>query len=126
MPPAVAEAAQMRRAVAAVGAEDRRYLADFLLVQGSLDHHFTGEFHAGRAQVEALVGVLAKAAQAAVGVADGRAEEEVEDAAEHRVADIFVVPGHGAGLDAAFEAIAHHQVVTAAQTQDERLEAVKS
>src|SRR5262245_33633090 len=122
MAPAVAEAAQVRRAVAAVGAERRRHLADLLLVEAGLDDHLAGELHAGRGEVKLEVGVLAKAAQAAVGVLDGAAEEEVEDAGEDGVADVAMQPGHGAGLDATPEAVAHDQVVPLAELFDEGTE----
>ncbi len=122
VPPAIAEAAQVRRPVTAVGVQDDRHLADLLLVQRCLDHHLAGELHARRPQVEPFVGVLAEGAQAAVGVADGRAEEEVQDAGQDRVADVPVVPGHGAGADAALEAVAHDQLIAGAEALDERVD----
>ena len=64
-------------------------LADFLPVQTGLDDHFAGELHAGRGQLEPFEGVLAKAAQAAMSVADGAVEEQIQDAGQHRIADVF-------------------------------------
>ncbi|KIT98664.1 hypothetical protein QU38_02930, partial [Staphylococcus aureus] len=52
-------------------------------------------------------------------IADRRAEEGAADQAEHRIAEIFVEHRHGAGRDAAFEAIAHHQLGAVAQRGEE-------
>ena len=57
----------------------------------------------------AVSAVAAEGAHAAVGVAHAGAEEEVERAGEHRVADVAVQPRHRAGLDAV-HAVAHHEV----------------
>ena len=62
--------------------------------------------------------VAADGAHAAVGVAHAGAEEEVEDAGEHRVADVAVEPGHRARLDAA-HAVAHHEVGALVELLDE-------
>src|SRR6516165_1042498 len=107
MPPAVAEAAKVRRTVAAIRAEHRRHFAHPLFVKGSLYYHFAGKFHARRPQVQALIGVLAESPKAAMGIANWRAKEQVENAAKYRVANVFVVPGHGAWLDAALKTVAH-------------------
>ena len=48
-------------------------------------------------------------------VAAGAAEKEPPDAGQHRVPEIFVQRRHGVGLDAAFETIAHHELVAVAQ-----------
>src|SRR5262245_13667011 len=100
MPPAVAEAAQVWRAIAAIGAERRRHFADLLPLQAGLDDHLAGELHAWSGQAKLLVGILAETAQAAVRVADRRTEEQVQDAGQHGIADVAVQPGHGARLDA--------------------------
>jgi hypothetical protein len=84
-------------------------LYDPLLHKRGFDDHFAGELHAGGAQVEAFVGVDGEGADAAVEVADGRAEEPAAEEAEHRVAEISVQRRHSAGTDAAAEAIAHHE-----------------
>ena len=70
MPPAVAEAAQVRRAVAAVGLQRRRHLADLLPCRHALTTISLANSMPGVVRLELLVGVLAEAAQAAVGVAD--------------------------------------------------------
>src|SRR5271154_2595722 len=49
------------------------------------DHHLAGELHARGAQTESFVGVLAKAAQPAMSVANAGAEEKVEDAGQNEI-----------------------------------------
>src|SRR5207249_2204573 len=41
---------------------------------------------------------------------------------EDRVADVAVHPRHGAGLDAAFEAVAHDQLIALPEAVDKRIE----
>ncbi len=118
VPPAVAKAAQMRWPVPAIGRQGRRYFADFLFAQARLDHHLAGELHAGRREIQTLVGVLAEATQATMRILDRRAEKEVQDAGKDRVADVAVHPRHGSGQNASLEAIAHHQLVAPAQLLD--------
>jgi len=55
VPPAVAPRAQVRRPRAAVGAERHGDLSDLHPLQRRLDHHLTCEFHAVRAQAQAVV-----------------------------------------------------------------------
>ena len=105
--PAVAEARELRHAAARVVGD--RQLADLELGLGRPDHHLGGELHAGGAQLERGQLVAAEGAHAAVGVAHAGAEEEVERAREHRVADVAVQPRHRAGLDPV-HAVAHHEV----------------
>ena len=57
-------------------------------------------------------------AHAAVGVADAGAEEEVEDAGEHRVADVAVQPRHRARLDV-LHPVAHHELRAVVELLDE-------
>ena len=63
-------------------------------------------------------------AHAAVGVADAGAEEEVEHAGEHRVADVAVQPGHRAGLDV-LHPVAHHEVGALLELLDEARDVVE-
>src|SRR5206468_1281433 len=76
MPPAVALAPQVRRAVATVGRERRRNLRDLQSIERRLDGHLAGEFHAGRAQVELLNRVAPKPAQAAMKIVALALEEQ--------------------------------------------------
>src|SRR5581483_10648280 len=110
MAPAITPRAQVRWAAAAVLLERRGDLNHALAEQRGFDDHLAGELHAGGAEVEALVGVDGERADAAVEVADGRVEEPAADEAEHRVAEISVQRRHGAGADAAAEAIAHDEI----------------
>src|SRR4029077_1162689 len=68
----------------------------------------------------ALVGVLAKGAEAAVRVADRGVKEDPADAGEDGVAEPRVRPGHCARLDSAQEAIADYELVALAQLGDQR------
>src|SRR5262249_11789446 len=53
------------------------------------------------------------------------AEEEIEDAREHGIADVLVQPGHRARTDAARKAVAHYQVIADVELLDERLQAAE-
>ena len=77
MAPAVPKAAQMRRPVSAVGVQDGRHFRDFLTMETGLDHHLAGKLHPRRGQTQAIVRILAESPQAAVGVADARAEVRI-------------------------------------------------
>ena len=73
--PAVAPGFEVRRAAAAILLERGGDLGHLLAEQRGFDDHLAGELHAGGAEGEALVGVFAEGADAAVEVADGRVEE---------------------------------------------------
>ena len=72
-------------------------------------HHLAGEFHARGVQVQAPDARGVEAAQAAMEIAEIDPEEQPAEIAQHRIAEIAVQRRHGAGLDAAPEAIAHDQ-----------------
>ena len=121
VPPAVAPRAQD----GAGGREDRGQASPALrrcaVLQARLDHHLAGEFHAVAIQLERArkaSRLIARRPQWASSIA--RAEEEVEDAGQRRIADIAVLPGHGAGGDAALEARAHAQIGALDQLADHR------
>ena len=107
MPPAVAEARQLRLAPARVVLD--RQLADGQVLLGRPDHHLGRELHAGRAQVERGQRAAADAAHAAVRVAHPGSEEQVQHAGEHRVAHVAVVPRHRARMDV-LHPVAHHEI----------------
>ena len=84
--------------------------ADVELLLGGADDHLGGELHAGRAQVERAAGRRGGSARMPQWASrDAGAEEEVEDAGEHRVADVAVQPRHRARLDVVHP-VAHHQL----------------
>src|SRR5262249_28491725 len=122
VPPAVAEAAQMRPAVAAIGPKCDRNLFNLQLRQAALDHHLARQFHSRHLQVHLGDSIFAEAAHAAVRIADTGPEEEVEEPAQAWIADMLVQPGHGPGLDLAFQTVAHYQVSAASQALDEALQ----
>ena len=69
--------------------------------------------------------VAAQRAHAAVGVFDARAEEQVQEAREQRVADVAVQPRHRAGLDVV-HAVAHHELRAVVQLATKRGISLKS
>ena len=76
----------------------------------------------GACRSSARIAVALEAAQAAMEIAARAAEEDAADGGQHRVAEIAVQRRHRAGLDAAVETVAHHQVVAVAQLLDEAVE----
>ena len=79
----------------------------------------------GRAQVEPRQHVAAQRAHAAVRVADAGAEEDVEDAGEHRVADVAVQPRHRARVDVVHP-VAHHELGAVVELLDEARDLARS
>ena len=61
----------------------------------------------------------------AVGVAHAGAVEQVQDAGQHRVADVAVEPRHRAGLDA-LHAVAHDEVGAVVELLDEARDLARS
>ncbi len=122
MAPAVADAPQVRAAIAAVGIERDGDFFDAQLDQGALNDHLAGHLHAGHLEAHLAVGGLGEAAHPAVRIADAGLEDHVEEPTQAGVSDPTVVPGHGAGLDLAGEAIAHDQIGAAAKRGEESLE----
>ena len=112
----------MRRAAATVGRERGGNFGKAHAHLGRLDDHLGGELHAGSLEIHAQEGVFREAADAAVEVAERGAEEQLADAGEDRVADVAILPGHGAGLDLAGEAIAHDEVIAVAEFGDKGAE----
>ncbi len=119
MAPAVAPAAQVRRAVAAVRRQCGRHFDDAQAVQRRLDHHLARELHAGRLQVEREHRFAIEPTQSAMEVTHRTAEEQPADEAQHRVAQIAMQLGHRARADAASEPVAHCQGSAIAQGCDE-------
>src|SRR5688500_15931375 len=123
--PAVAPAAQVWRAAATVRRQRRRNLGHAESGELGLDHHLARELHARRDQVQAADRFPVEPAEAAVEIADVRAEQKASDERQHRIAEITMERGHCARCDSARESIAHHQLVTATQPLDERLQAAE-
>ncbi len=116
VPPAVAEARELRLAAARVVLD--RELADVELLLRGPDHHLGGELHPGRAQVEPRQHVAAQRAHPAVGVVDAGAEQQVQEAGQQRVADVAVVPRHRARVDV-LHPVADHDVGAVVELGDE-------
>jgi hypothetical protein len=109
----------VRGAGAAVLVERRRHFDDAQPDERRLDDHFGGELHPGCLQVEAIEGGPRQTAEPTVKIARGRMEEEAPDAREQRVADVPVLPRHGAGSKATQEPVAHHEIGAGRQRRDE-------
>ena len=122
MTPPVSERPQVRRPRPAVGTQGRGDLGDPPAGQCVGHDHLGRPFHAGGVQPEVEHGLATEAAQAAVEVTDGDAEQGAPQPRQHRVADPAVQPRHGARLDATGEPVAHHQVVAGPQALDELVE----
>src|SRR5205814_165562 len=102
----------------AVRTERGGHLRDLHSFERRLDDHLGGEFHAGGPKVHTLECVNGIAADTAVEIARGTAEEQPPDVRQYGIADVPVFPGHRAGLDAAGESIAHDQVESLAELFD--------
>src|SRR5467141_3662350 len=95
MPPAIPPSAQMRRAVAAIGRKCRGDFRDAQSECRRLDHHFTGEFHSMRTQIEPFDRISAKRTKAAVEITHWALEEQSSNPREDRIAQITVQRRHG-------------------------------
>ena len=58
-------------------------------------------------------------------ISHSRAKENLSNGGENRVPDITILPWHGAGLDAAFEAVSHHHVIALAQLLDKGIQVLE-
>ena len=99
--PAVAPAAQVRRARAAVAAQRHRHLGQRQAGEARPHHHLRGELHARALQPQPQDGVAPEGAQAAMEVVDRRGEEQAAEGGQDRVADPAVLPRHGPRQDRA-------------------------
>src|SRR5205823_13037809 len=124
--PSVAPTAQIRRASAAVRQQRSGNSGEAPSRERGLDHQLARELHPPGPQVKRPDGVAVKAAQAAMEVADRRAEQQAPYEAEHRVAEIAMQQRHGALADAALEPVAHDQGVAFAQPCNKALQDRKS
>ena len=122
VPPAVAEARQLRLAAARVVLD--RELADVEVLLRRPDHHLGGELHPRRAQLQLRERVGAQRAHAAVGVADAGSEQQVEEPGQQRVAHIPVEPRHRARVDV-LHAVADHHVGAVLQLGEESRDLVE-
>ena len=115
MPPAVAERRELRLAAAYVQRD--RLLADVEVRPDRADHHLRRELHAGRVEVELRQRVAADRAQPAVGVADRRSVDEVQEAGEDRVPDA-ARQRHRTRLDVRHP-VPHHELGALVELADE-------
>src|SRR6267142_4559042 len=111
MSPAVAKTSQMWRATALVWPQRNRNLGHFGVKLRGLDYKFRRKLHSGAAEVHAVVHRARKSAHPAMTIAHARAKEQIQQRRQHRVPQIFVMPGHGSRLDLSAKAIAHHHFI---------------
>src|SRR5579864_1727462 len=111
VPPAIREAAEMRRPAALVRPQDDWNLGYARPDLRSLNDELRCEFHPAATQVHSIKGRSGKAAHSAMAIADARAEEQIQQTREAGIAQVLVVPGHGARLDSAMKAVAHYDVI---------------
>lgn len=120
MPPAIPEAAQMRRTGTAIRRQRRGHLRHFQMHQRGLHHHLAGILHTGRLQIQLLNAFLIITAQAAVEIADIAGIKQTADKRQHRVADIAVQRRHGPFRNTTLETVAHHQLIAFPQLLQKR------
>src|SRR5712671_3164245 len=111
MAPAVAKTAQMWRATALVWPQRNRDLGHFGVKLRGFDYKFGCKLHSGAAEVHTVVHRARKSAHPAMTIAHARAKEQIQQRRQHRVPQIFVMPGHGSRLDLSAKAIAHHHFI---------------
>ena len=112
MTPAVAPRFQVGGAGAAVGRKRGRNLGDAEFGKRGFHNHLAGELHASGAQAEREAWSRGeRRGDRSESRAPGMAKKEAADEAEHRVAEVAVQWGHGAGFDRAGKAVAHDKVV---------------
>src|ERR1700690_1477801 len=79
--------------------------------QSRLDHHLGGKLHAESLEAQPVDRVFAEAPQAALKVTHGAVEEHPAQPAEAGIAEESMQERHGAGTNAALEAVTHYQIV---------------
>jgi hypothetical protein len=114
--------AQMRRAVAAVGRQDRRDLGYRELIDRGLDHHFTCKLYSCCLEVEAKNSAALEATKPTMKIAARAVEKEPSESREQGIAEISVQQRHGSRPDAALKAIAHDELITVAKLLDKWIE----
>src|ERR1700683_2579336 len=91
------------------------------MVNSGFDHHFQGEFHAGRSKPESQDGIPPEAPQAAIEIPAWRSVQCAADLRQQRVAEIAMQRRHRLRLDATSEAVSEYQVIAAPQFPHKRL-----
>src|SRR5216683_3645197 len=109
--PSVAETSEVGRPAALVRPENNGNLADPRADLPGLDDHLERKFHPRTADVQPVIEGAREPTHTAITVADAHVEEQIEQGGEAGISEIPVEWRHGAGFDAAAEAVAHDDVV---------------
>lgn len=120
--PPIAPTAQMGRAAATVRRQGCRNFGYHEVVDFGLYHHFAGELHPWRLQVEAEDGTAMEAAQSTMKIAARTTEEDAAEGREDGITQITMEHRHRAGQDAALKAIAHDKLIAFTKLFDERFQ----
>ena len=114
-PPAVPERGELRLSLSRM--EGDRQLPDLEAAPGRPDHHLGGKLHPRRPETEHGQDVAPERPQAAPRVANGRPEEQIEEARHQRIPDP-AQRRHRARLDRAHP-VSHHELGAVVQLADE-------
>src|SRR5580698_7240647 len=111
MTPAVTKAAKVRRTPAFIRPQGYGNFRNARAQLFRLDDEFGSEFHSRAAHIHLIKNGAGKSPHPAMAVPDSRTEEKIQQRRKPRIADIFVVPGHGTRPNPSPKTIAHHHVV---------------
>jgi hypothetical protein len=100
--------------------EGRRHFGNLQMVEGGLDDHFAGIFHACSDQPQLEDRCTVVSPQAAVVIANLAGEKQPRDKGKHWIAQITVQRRHSARLYPSLETVPHHQVIALPQLLYER------
>jgi hypothetical protein len=117
--PSIAPAAEVRRAVSAVGGERDGDFGHTHPHHRRLDQHLQGELHPRGLQFQRLDGGLPESSLPAIEIPARVLEEQLAHRRQERIAEIPVQGRHRPGLDPSPEPVAHHQIIPFTQLLDE-------
>src|SRR5262245_59955252 len=109
MAPPIPKRAQVRSPVAAILLKVDGYLGNDDTLNGCLHHHFRGELHSGRRQVQLQVRLTFDAAHSTVAVRDSSPEQAIEDPGQYGSAEVTMQRWHRALVDPASQSRANDE-----------------
>src|SRR5690606_28157843 len=93
--PTIAEGPEVRGSISTIRMQHDGHLATLAVEERRLNHHHTAELHPDRSGINPQEDLFGKGAQAGMRVGETRAEEQIQYAGQHRVADVAILPRHG-------------------------------